>query len=767
MLLLAALGRVAAALAGEFEGIELAQALARLEARGLSVLYSSDLVKSGMRVAAEPVAADPRAILAEILGPFDLAAVDGPGGSVLLVRRSGNRAAADPATAVVATRVRAPVAATGLVDEIVVTASRYRLYLGSPAPSTALTSNDIELLPAIGEDPLRSLERLPGVARQDFTSKPNVRGGVADETLVRFDGIRLYNPFHLKELQSPFSAVDPGIVSGLTVYTAGFPAMFGDRMGSVVDIAPAATTEDLQGRIAASVFNLSGRLGGSYDGGRGRWLASARRGNLDVVIDLVDPDLGNPEYSDYYARIDHDLGESAILSGSVLVFDDDLHVFDRDQEEEAIARYRDEYFWLRADFGDGEAGGRLQAVRTRIESERAGSADLPGVTTGSLEDRRSFTIDSLQAEGWWPLGARSTIQSGVEWRGSSGRYDYRDEAAFAMLFLTPGAPGQPARTRELAARATADEYAGYVNWRAAPSSTVTLDAGLRWEHQSSPATSDEQAAPRVSVLWRPRGDTRFRAGWGRYFQPQGIAERQLSDGETRIFPAQRSEHLVLSAEHAFGNGVGIRLEAYRKEYARLRPRFENLLDTLVVLPELRPDRVRIEPDAAAADGAELAVSYGADGPLSAWMNYTWSSVEDRVAGGRVRRAWDQTHSLGAGVTFQGVRWDWSLAASWRSGWPTTAVALATLEPIPLVDVGRRGAERLGTYARLDARVARRFAFASGQSLTVFLDVSNLTNRRNDCCVEYQLEDETGDAVLDVGPLESLMLVPSVGFVWEF
>ena len=767
MLLLAALGSGAAAQAGEFEGLELAQALDRLEARGLSVLYSSDLVKPGMVVATEPVATEPRAMLAEIVRPFGLAPVDGPGGSVLLVRPAGAVETGTPAATDPAGVLRTPAAPQVVVDEIVVSASRYRLYLGSPASSTVLTSSDIELLPTLGEDPLRSLERLPGVARQDFTSKPNVRGGVADETLVRFDGVRLYNPFHLKEFQSPFSAVDPGIVSGLTVYTAGFPVIYGDRMGSVVDIAPLAATADLQGRVAASVFNAGARLNGSYDGGRGRWLASARRGNLDMVLELADPDLGDPEYSDYHARLDHDLGDFATLSASVLVFDDDLHVFDRDQEEEAVARFRDEYVWLRADLGDGEVGGRLQAVRTRIESERSGTADLPGVTTGSLEDRRSFTVDSLQAEGWWATGTQSTIQAGAEWRGSSGQYHYRDEATFALLFMTPGAPQEPARTRELVVRPDGDEYAAYVNWRVAPSASVTVDAGLRWAYQSLAGASDDQLAPRIGALWRPREDTRLRAGWGRYFQSQGVTELQVSDGEMRVFPAQRAEHWVLSAEHMLVSGIGVRFEAYRKEYQHLRPRFENLLDTLVVLPELRPDRVRIEPDAATADGAELALTYGADGPLSAWMNYGWSSVEDRVAGVRVRRAWDQTHSLGAGVSYRDSRWEWSVAATWRSGWPTTAVELATLEPFPLVAVGRRGADRIGTYARLDARVARRFAFESGRSLSVFLDLSNVTNRRNDCCIEYQIEDEAGETFLDVGRRESLMLVPNVGVVWEF
>ncbi len=75
---------------------------------------------------------------------------------------------------------------------------------------------------------------------------------------------------------------------------------------------------------------------------------------------------------------------------------------------------------------------------------------------------------------------------------------------------------------------------------------------------------------------------------------------------------------------------------------------------------------------------------------------------------------------------------------------------------------------LSDYARLDLRIARRFELESAGELTAFLEVSNLTQRNNDCCVEYQLEDtETDETFLDVEPRGSLPLVPSLGVLWKF
>ena len=70
------------------------------------------------------------------------------------------------------------------------------------------------MLPDLGDDPLRAVARLPGVASSDFSAKANMRGGETDETLFRFDGLRLQNPFHLKDFQSVFSTIDPSVISG-------------------------------------------------------------------------------------------------------------------------------------------------------------------------------------------------------------------------------------------------------------------------------------------------------------------------------------------------------------------------------------------------------------------------------------------------------------------------------------------------------------------------------------------------------------------------
>jgi hypothetical protein len=758
LLLLACLAGTAEAAA--FRGMSVQDVLEQLRAGGVELLYSSDLIKPWMRVEREPLAIEPHAMLAEILAPHGITIAEGPEGSVMLVR-----------AALKAPRQAAPgeshSPAPAPIETVVVSASHYRFGGEQPVEPAVLNSVQLEIQPDIGEDPVRAVARLPGVARQDFTSRVHLRGGTESETLVRFDDLRLYNPYHQKDFFGVFSSIDPGIVSAIRVYTGGFPVAFGDRSSGVVDIAPRLPAGRFQGEAVMSMLTAGVSMEGVLDDGAGDWAFAARRGNMDHYFDLADSNLGEPDYHDLYARAGRRINNWLAISANTLVFDDRVEASDSDQEERAVAEYRDQYYWLRMDLGAPDGlGGRVLAAHTRIESERSGITELPGVATGQLSDERHFSINSLQADGWWRIGAHSLLQAGAEWRQQSGAYLYQDEVEFDLLFLTPGASGEVSRSRSLRLRPSGHQTGAYVNWRYEPSTAIAADLGVRWDRLSLAARDGSQWSPRAMLLWRASDRTRLRLGWGQYYQAQGINELQVPDGDVEFQPAQRATHQVASIEHELTPSLTLRAELYRKDYHRPIARHENLLNTLVVLPELHPDRIVIAPDEAVAEGAEVSLNYEA-GSLSGWLSFTRSRVRDRVDGEWLHRSWDQRDYASGGLSWRGDRWEVSVAAAWHRGWPTTAVELETLEPFPLVAAGRRNASHLRDYTRLDFRIARRFDLGSAGELTAFAEVNNLDNRNNDCCVEYELDDEEEEIFLDVHSIGSLPMIPSIGVIWKF
>ena len=70
----------------KYAGRPLGDVLRELQATGLNIVFSSEIVRPTMKVLTEPKAVPPRKILDEILRPHGLQVRSGPGGALLVVR---------------------------------------------------------------------------------------------------------------------------------------------------------------------------------------------------------------------------------------------------------------------------------------------------------------------------------------------------------------------------------------------------------------------------------------------------------------------------------------------------------------------------------------------------------------------------------------------------------------------------------------------------------------------------------------------------------
>lgn len=813
----------------------LEEAIAALERTGLTVFYSSDLVKPWSRVNIEPSARNPREALLEILAPLGLATQAGPG-EVLLVVRDAN-AATDPATGGIAGIVReldggAPVAGAAAsllgtslravtsrdgrfafhdlaegryrvavlyplnafetsvdvdveatrtaltqidvdtamppaLEEVIVAASQYELVRAPGASHARLTGEDIEYLPDFGDDPLRAVARLPGTATNGVSAQSNVRGGEVGETLVRFDGLRLYDPYHLKNFQTIFSTVDPRLVSSIDVYTGGFPATFGDRMSSVIDIVSLTPPDDPYHELGLSFFNTSLLSAGRFDDDAGEWLGSVRRSNLDVLFDAHSVHTGQPQYLDAFVKVAHDVGSTLRVSANYLYFADSISLTDVDGSRTATADDDEQYLWLRLDHGLGAAlSGTTLLASSRLQRDRSGAVEEPGVSTGELVEGRDITIETLQSDWAQRTGERTLLRFGANLNRSRARYDYDDQAELDILFDDPGAATDTSRTRSVHVRPSGNHYSAYVSLLYSPTLRLTTDFGLRWDKQTLDAGNTETLSPRLGARYRVGERTFLRGSVGRFYQSQAINELQVEDGVDTFFAPQRSDHVVLGFEHTFAAGLSLRIEAYTKEMHDLRPRYENLLDTLALLPELKPDRIRIAPSGAHARGVELLLAQQIGYPLTWWLAYSWSEVEDEIGSDTRLRSWDQTHAVSAGLNWDTERWNIGLGLLHRSGWPTTPVTLDDTGEIPLAVPGPRNSVRVDYYRSVDLRITRKIELESS-SLAVFLEINNLLGRENPCCTEYEILDDDEGGGLELKTLSYLPRIPSLGFVWKF
>ncbi len=654
------------------------------------------------------------------------------------------------------------------LGSIVVNASQWQLFdaLDVAAPSV-LERDQMLSLPKLGDDVMRTVNTLPGTAFGGLTARPNIRGGDTDEVLLRFDGLRLYDPFHLKDFQSITSIVDGRATSALEVYTGGFPARYGERMSGVVDIRSLEPLDERHTEIGFSFFNSSLLTSGLAGDGAIEWLASVRRGNTDLFVERVNPRLGDPVYFDAVGKLGFRVNDSLKVTASVLTLRDNIELSDSDAEETASADYDDAYYWLTLEHVAGRASGRTIVSRTVLDSEREGVIDNDSLAAGFLRDRQHHEISGLQTDWRLPFGDRLSVDVGAEYRRMRGDYRFNNEVAYALQ-VVGAASDVPARSSGIDLRPRGESLAVYGSVKWQPFPALVTETGARWSRDTLNPRHDSTFSPRLSALYRLSDRTRLRAGWGRFYQPQRIDELKVADGERTYAPAQRAEHIILGLEHRFEAGPKLRVEAYRKTMGSLRARYENLFNTFVVLPELQPDRTRIAPDTAVAEGIEIHLSRSQPDNVHWWFSYAWSSAKDETDGVQRPRSWDQTHAANAGITWHGQRWDVSLSTSYHSGWPFTPVEFDSdaRTDRPLLVPDDRNSGDLSPFHTVDVRATRRFDLG-GARLSLFAEASNVFGRNNPCCADYDIEDEDDLPVLEQDPVYWLGFTPSLGFLVEF
>lgn len=720
-------------------GMTLTDALLDLQQRGLKLVFSSQVVRPELTVRADVRSRDLRVVLEQLLAQHGLGAVE-ERGTFVVVRRAGSRVEPGPAAA------PAPPARPVWSEEIVVQPSRISLLLDEPTAPVSLSRAEIEALPHLGDDVFRTLRLLPGTASADLSAELHLRGGRRDEMLVRLDGQELYDPFHLKEYDNALSIVSASALEKADLLTAAFPVSYGDRMGGVLDMTTMAARERHL-RLVATIIGVQVEAADTLRDGRTGWFVTLRRGNTDLLGRAFH--LEGPGFWDGFAKLETELTPRQTMALRVLASSDRLS-FTIPDAKELRTDYANSYVWLTHRVTNGSTL-LVDTIgsHARLERDRRGF-ETDEERRFAVRDERRLSVTSLLQSWSVQAAPRHFVNAGFEIRRFDAGYDYSSDRDFDTPLAAIRA--EP-RDGLFAAspRLTNEQVSLYASDRMRLFETLTIDAGARFDRHTS--TGDSVVSPRLTAAWAFAPSTVLRAGWGRFLQSHRAHELMIEDGDVRVYPAERSNQWIAGIEHHFPASSplrlsSIRVEAYQRRVANPRPRYENLLGPFDPFPEGEFDRVRIEPERAAAQGLEVLVHGRPSGKVDWFLNYTLASTKDRIEGASVPRAIDQRHAVNADVNRRlGEHWNVNLAWLYRSGHPTTTLSVEEGrddEGLPvLVPVrGPFNSSRLPSYHRLDLRLSREWRRRSGV-LTFFVDAHNVTNRRNVSGVDVKLDQESG------------------------
>ena len=190
--------------------------------------------------------------------------------------------------------------------------------------STVVTVDKIKNQPVLFGEPdvYKTLQSMPGI---NFGAEGSadlvVRGGSVSENLYVLDNIPLYLGSHLFGLMTP---INGDLLDEVHVYKNGFPAQYGGRLSSVVDMKSMPfdkmdRTLKLRAGLLNNAVQYTDRIGENV-----AFNVSARRTLLDLASKFFSSVIQGtneeilPAFGDVYGKVSARIGEGQYLRASVL-----------------------------------------------------------------------------------------------------------------------------------------------------------------------------------------------------------------------------------------------------------------------------------------------------------------------------------------------------------------------------------------------------------------------------------------------------------------
>jgi hypothetical protein len=662
--------------------------------------------------------------------------------------------------------------------EVVVIADGYRAYFGSThvggelairmtaesgagelirvsgrapsGPPLHLDTTEIRNLPGAGNDALRALQSLPGVARTPFgLGGLALRGTAPRDTKVYLDGIEVPLLYHFGGIASflPTAAVDD-----LALEPGGASVRYGRGLGGVATVTSRTGRRDrwrAGGEVslihAAAVAEGPGPL-------RGSWFIGARRSYFDAIEEAANLDLAlAPRYGDAQLRWESGDGSwMAILFGS----DDKLRLLHdpMDTSSGGINTSNVKSFDYTSRFA--RLGVRYRAVHGATQLTilpSVGIDDVNGRANHNDLDKglhRTTIPLNLRAEVATPL-AGGTLLVGID--GGSSRHAYR------MLNTPPPNPLDPAPDMVIEralTRWTAD-VGGFLeqSWFFLHD-RLEVRPGLRGDHFG---LSDQWTLdPRISIHERLPHGLELTQSAGVYHEPPLITDLDPIFGERRMLGSKATQ-LAVGVKAILGDDKEVGATAYYQDLKQL---------PVDAISAATPTSANGSSDSGGVLGIsrELVDSqfgsysyreaignghaYGIEligrrntGRWTGWIAYTYGrSLRQNPVHGDDYYPYvlDQPHTLTVLAT-TALPHGWRVGGRFRyaTGNPFTPVAGSVMEAdgdFVAID-GPLLSERLPAFFQLDLRLDHAWRRPWG-ILNLYLDVQNVTNRHNAEGVTY-------------------------------
>lgn len=657
--------------------------------------------------------------------------------------------------------------------------------------------DQIKRIPALlGEvDVLKALQLLPGVqSGGEGQNGLYVRGGSPDQNLILLDGVPVYNVSHVLGIFSVFNA---DAIKNVTLTKGGFPARFGGRLSSVLEInMKEGNLQEWHGEGSVGLISSKLTLQGPIQKGKTSFLVSGRRTYLDLLFKPLIKASTPPEqkvdlsvyFYDLNAKIQHKINDKHRIFLSAYSGSD---VFDNTIEEDG------------SKFGGGIRWGNLiSALRWNWQINPKLFAN-----TTLTYSKYQIDINALSEDGN-PDGTRDRFSalyiSGIEDVGGKIDFDYIPNPKHYVRFGTgwtnhtyrPGAlnlklnDGDDFRIDTLigTSNSRSNEFFVYAedDFALGP---LKINAGV---HASAFAVEGEfytSVQPRLGLRYLVNNDIAIKAGFSTMTQFINLLTSEALTLPTDLWvpstaqvKPQQSWQVALGVAKTFDEEYEFSLEGYYKQ-----------MDNVISFREGASFLFGLENDWQSKVTQGEGESYGLEaffqkkfGKTTGWIGYTlswnWRQFDEINSGNRYPFRYDRRHDVSVVVNHDFTP-RIGVSAAWVYG-TGNAVTLSTFSYPDYAYVysngtsfdeietaGERNAFRMDSYHRLDVSVEFRKQKEKWERKWV-VGAYNTYNRNNPYYIvsdsEYTQDGQGNFTTKKVfRQISILPIIPSVSYQFKF
>ncbi len=670
------------------------------------------------------------------------------------------------------------------MKEIEIIASTDRpLILNDQISEFRFNKNTLSKLPGItgDKDIIKSLQVVPGVETfGDGSSLFFVRGGGSDQNLILVDEVPMYNASHLFGF---LSVISPDAISDMQVFKGDFPANYGGRLSSVVDIktkdgnnkrfgfggnvGPYTSSLSLEGPLIRdkSSFYVSGRVSTL------QWLPQLYYKDQEIQVGFFDLNV----------KFNFKLNERNRLFATFYIGNDNLERKTSSSIETFGLGWNNILGTIRWNHQfNKKLFSNTTAYVTRYQYLMYLSEDRHEYWSSEISN---FT---LKTDFTWFLNPNNTFTAGMNISAyglDAGNININDQAAVDQ-------------TRDIPEYNCA-EYAFYIGNRQAIAKKIVLRYGLRlpiWQdlgpttvyyfddnysvidtfnaEQSAVYSSFTSLEPRINITYLLSQNSSLKAGYSRTTQFLNELNNSISPFTSlsvwvpsgpNIKPRKADQFSLGYFGNFIDNKIKFSAETYYKQfqnYIDYAPH-ANMLYNPLIEGELRSGE-------AWSYGMELMIRKPF-GKLTGWIGYTYSRIFVQTPGvnnGGVYSAFqDRPHHFTLFVSYDTKkRWDFS--ANWiiMSGAAiTTPISFYDYNGYVVPVYGEKNNDRLPTYHRLDLSANFRLNKDENAKFrhNLVLNLYNAYGRTNPYFLSFnRIEDAGGNYVVPADHHNSQYLVPT-------